>query len=113
MLNVFVPRGQGLARVPVELSSSLPADAVWIDLLEPTLEEERAVETALKIDVPTREEMKEIETSNRLYEDNGTLYMTATVAAKVDTDQPVSTAVTFILAGGCLVTNRYLDTRPF
>jgi magnesium transporter len=113
MLNVFVPRAQGLVRVPVELSSSLPADAVWIDLLEPTPEEERAVETVLRIDVPTREEMKEIETSNRLYEDNGALYMTATVAAKVDTDQPVSTAVTFILAGGRLITNRYLDTRPF
>jgi magnesium transporter len=113
MLTVFVARGPGLARVAVECSSSLPADAVWIDLLEPTPEEERAVEAALNIDVPTREEMKEIETSNRLYEDNGALYMTATVTAKVDTDQPVSTAITFILAGERLVTNRYLDTRPF
>jgi magnesium transporter len=113
MLNVFVAQAQGLARVPVELPLSLSPAVVWIDLLEPTPEEERAVEAALSIDVPTREEMKEIETSNRLYEDNGALYMTATVAAKVDTDQPVSTAVTFILAGGRLVTNRYLDTRPF
>ena len=63
--------------------------------------------------MPTREEMKEIETSNRLYEDNGALYMTATVAAQLDTDRPVSTAVTFILTGSRLVTNRYLDTKPF
>src|SRR5262245_53983248 len=57
--------------------------------------------------------MKDIETSNRLYEDNGALYMTATVAAQLDTDRPVSTAVTFILAGKRLVTNRYIDTKPF
>ena len=63
--------------------------------------------------MPTREEMKEIETSNRLYEDNGALYMTATVAAQLDTDRPVSSAVTFILVGQRLVTNRYLDTKPF
>lgn len=71
------------------------------------------METTLRIDVPTREEMKEIETSNRLYEDNGALYMTTTIAAQLDTDRPVSTAVTFILSGGRLVTNRYIQTRPF
>ena len=86
---------------------------MWIDLLEPTVEEEKLVEASLRIDVPTREEMKEIETSNRLYEDNGALYMTATIAAQLDTDRPVSMAVTFILAGNRLVTNRYLDTKPF
>src|SRR5437868_9238436 len=57
--------------------------------------------------------MKEIETSNRLYEDNGALYMTATVAARLDTDRPEIAAVTFILSNGRLITNRYLDTKPF
>jgi magnesium transporter len=113
MLNVFVPQPHGLGRVDTGTALQIPANAVWLDLLEPTVEEEKAVEAILNIDVHTREEMKEIEASNRLYEDNGALYMTATVAAKLDTDQPVSMAVTFILAGGRLVTNRYLDTKPF
>lgn len=116
MLNIFAPAPQGLTRVELDRSSGvprIPEDAVWIDLLEPTLEEERLVEASLRVDVPTREEMKEIETSNRLYEDNGALYMTATIAAQLDTDRPVSMAVTFILAGKRLVTNRYLDTKPF
>ena len=34
---------------------------VWIDLLNPTEEEERAVEAALGLEVPTRDEMAEIE----------------------------------------------------
>ncbi len=113
MLNIFVPQSTGLVRIEAGLPPGVPDDAVWIDLLEPTQEEEKLVEATLGIDVPTREEMKEIETSNRLYEDNGALYMTTTVAAQLDTDRPVSMAVTFILVGQRLVTNRYIDTKPF
>jgi magnesium transporter len=63
--------------------------------------------------VPTREEMKEIEASSRLYEDNGGLYMTITIVTKLDTDLPVNSQITFILARGKLVTNRYVDPLPF
>ncbi|MFL6550559.1 MAG: magnesium transporter CorA family protein [Povalibacter sp.] len=109
MLKIYVQRPQGLSRV----EPPVPDDAVWIDLLEPTPEEEKSVEAGLTVDVPTREEMKEIETSNRLYEDNGALYMTATVAARLDSARPEIAAVTFILAQGRLITNRYIDTKPF
>jgi magnesium transporter len=116
MLNIFVPSAQGLAKVPAGSGDDgppIPSQAIWIDLLEPTIEEEKLVEASFGVEVPTREEMKEIETSNRLYEDGGALYMTMTVAAQLDTDRPVSTAVTFILTPNRLVTNRYLDTKPF
>jgi magnesium transporter len=113
MLNVFVPRPNGLVCAEREPGSPLPADAVWIDLREPTPDEEQFVETALGIDVPTREEMREIEASNRFYEENGGLYMTATLVTKLDTDQPERTQVTFILTGSKLVTNRYTDPLPF
>lgn len=113
MLNIYAPRPRGLAQCDLGPDGRIPGDVVWIDLLEPTPEEEKLIEAALDVDVPTREEMKEIETSNRLYEDNGSLYMTMTVAAHLDTDRPVSTAVTFILSGGKLITNRYVATKPF
>ena len=113
MLNVFVQKPQGLTRIAQAADDTFPPDAVWFDLLEPTPEEEKAVEHALNIDVPTREEMREIEASNRLYEENGVLYMTATIVTKLDTDLPQSTQVTFILAGHTLVTNRYTDPLPF
>lgn len=113
MLNVFVPRPHGLVRADPSVEPRIPDDVLWVDMLEPTPEEEKLVEQTFNIDVPSREEMKEIETSNRLYEDNGALYMTATVAAQLDTDRPVSTAITFILVGDRLVTNRHIDTKPF
>ena len=112
MLNCFVPGNQGLDRLDPP-PAEIPEECVWVDLLEPTLSEERAVERLLAIDVPSREEMREIETSNRLYEENGTLYMTATVVTKIDTDRPESAAVTFILSHNRLITNRYVDPLPF
>jgi magnesium transporter len=112
MLSIYIPQPHGLAHVAAT-DAPIPESAVWLDLLEPTMAEEKAVEAHLGIEIPTREEMKEIEASNRLYEENGALYMTITVAAKLDTDRPVSSAVTFILNRGKLVTNRYLDIKPF
>ena len=91
----------------------MPAEAVWIDLLEPTPEEERKVVKFLGIEVPTREEMREIESSNRLYEEDGGLYMTATVITKIDTATPETSQITYILAGNRLITNRYVDPLPF
>jgi magnesium transporter len=113
VLSVFTPAAAGLAVTQVAPGTPIPEDAVWLDLLEPTLEEERLVEQSLGIDVPTREEMREIETSNRLYEDNGALYMTSTVLWKADTAVPETTQVTFILTSSRLVTNRYADLLSF
>ena len=53
--------------------------AVWIDLLNPTKDEDVLVEQALTISVPTREEMSEIEASSRLYHEGSGYYMTAVV----------------------------------
>jgi len=86
---------------------------VWIDLVSPTVQEDRLVEAMLGIAVPTREEMQEIEVSSRLYIENGGRYMTATLMCQADTATPKTTPVTFILSAHRLVTVRYDDPRPF
>jgi len=63
-------------------------DTVWIDLFNPTPEEEGVVEQALHLDVPTREKQKEIEASSRLYQKNGAYFMTATVLLYADPPEP-------------------------
>jgi magnesium transporter len=113
MLSAFVSQPQGLARFELRSGAAIPGEAIWLDLVEPTPSEERQVESFLSIDVPTRDEMREIESSNRLYEEDGALYMTATVVTKLDSDLPESTQITFILSASKLVTNRYVDPLPF
>ena len=113
MFSVFVPSEAALKKLPVADPAALPENAVWIDLLNPTQEEDRAVERLAGIAVPTREDMQEIEISSRLYIENGARYMTATLMCQSDTDMPKTTPVTFILAGHRLVTVRYDEPKPF
>ena len=65
-------------------SRRIPDGATWIDLEEPTNEEEALVERCIDVNVPTQDEMAEIEPSSRLYERNGALYMTVSVLRGVD-----------------------------
>jgi magnesium transporter len=93
--------------------SNMPDGLVWIDLHNPTREEEQAVERMLGIEVPTRDEMAEIEESSRLYEEDGALVMTAVLVEATGRAQPSRTQVTFVLTRRCLVTVRYADPIPF
>ena len=113
MLSVYVPRGTSLERMTLEPGQPAPEAAVWIDLVSPTVQEDKLVEALLGIAVPTREEMQEIEISSRLYIESGARYMTATLMCAADTENPRTTAVTFILANHRLVTVRYDEPRPF
>ena len=81
--------------------------------MKPTAAEDKAVERLAGIAVPTREDMQEIEISSRLYIENGARYMTATLMCAADTENPRTTAVTFILASHRLVTVRYDEPKPF
>src|SRR5690606_32078325 len=112
MLTVYCLVPAGLKRIERDPGAPLPEDAVWLDLLEPTPEEERLVEQRLGLDIPTREEMREIESSSRLYEEAGAIYLTATVVTRLDTQLPENGQITFILRGSRLVTNRYVDPLP-
>jgi len=87
--------------------------AIWIDLLAPTREEERAVQEALNLEIPTREEMQEIESSSRLYKEEVALFLTANFLYGVDEGEYGSTAITFVLAESNLVTVRYATPKAF
>jgi magnesium transporter len=113
MFSVFVPSESSLKKATVTNLEALPDAAVWIDLVKPTMAEDKAVERLAGIAVPTREDMQEIEISSRLYIENGARYMTATLMCQSDTEAPKTTAVTFILSGHRLVTVRYDDPKPF
>src|ERR1700737_3586046 len=113
MLSVFMPSESSLKKAVVDDHSTLPENAVWIDLVKPTAAEDKAVERLAGIAVPTREDMQEIEISSRLYIENGARYMTATLMCAADPQKPRPTAVTFILASHRLVTVRYDEPRPF
>ena len=86
---------------------------IWIDLLNPTADEETTLEAQLGVDVPTREEMQRLEVSGRLYKEGDALVMTAILPARGDSDDLLMAPVTFVLVAGKLVTVRYHEPRVF
>ena len=110
MLTIYQVEGQSLVRR--DPSDNCQA-AVWIDLVNPTSEEERGIEKMVGLQVPTREEMSEIEVSSRLYQEKGAYFMTATILYHVDLPDPQATAITFMLTDKQLITVRYAEPRSF
>lgn len=93
--------------------TELPGGVIWYDLLQPTLAEEAIVSRALGIELPTQDEMREIELSARLYHEDGAEFMTALTVTGIGTDDPVKSPVTFVLKGATLVTIRHVEPKSF
>jgi magnesium transporter len=85
----------------------------WVDLVNATSEEIKVVETSLGIELPTREEMKEIESTSRFYCERGARFMTTPLLVSTDTDSPQSTEIGFVLVRGMLLTLRDSDPLSF
>ena len=110
MLRAYGPDCDGSV---ISAEGQIPAGATWIDLEEPTREEEQLVERSLGFAVPTRDDMVEIEPSSRLYERDGALVMTVSVLFGVQEGHPQSEPISFMLKEGKLVTVRYVTPKPW
>ncbi len=110
MLRTYGPGCDG--RIIDAASERIPDDATWIDLEEPTPEEEALVERCIAVDVPTQADLSEIEPSSRLYERDGALYMTVSALRGLEEHLPTTTPIGFVLAANRLVTIRYATPKP-
>lgn len=113
MIHLYSRTPQGLRATAADLLQGIPSELIWIDLLRPSLDEEHLIEQALRLDIPTREELQEIEVSSRLFTEGNASYMTANLICHADTDHPQTTPVTFVLSENRLITIRYEEPRPF
>ena len=111
MLTIYESDGKCLKLH--DAAEPITGNCVWIDLLQPTQEEDRFVEEVLMVDIPTRAEMREIEPSNRFYQEKGAYFMTASIVYNVEAPVPSISPITFILAGDRLVTVRYGEPKAF
>src|SRR4051812_23129948 len=98
MLHVYVPQTGTVDRLELPAETPIPPTAIWLDLFEPTADERSRVEKVLGIQLPSREEMQEIEPSSRLYNEIDASYMTVTIMSQADTPFPKVEPFTFVLA---------------
>lgn len=111
MLNAYAVQNEALVRVETS-HDAVPVEVKWVDLLSPQQGEDKALERCLGIEIPTREEMQEIEPSSRLYVDHGVRYMTATTLCNTELGTPKLTQISFVLAPHRLITVRYDTPKP-
>jgi magnesium transporter len=95
---------------PSELQ--VPASAIWIDLIEPTIEEDQKVQEFVGVPVPTKADPEYTEPPEAHYSENGVRYLHAPFISEPD-DTPDVTGVTFVIARTALVTVRYHPVETF
>jgi magnesium transporter len=113
MLRAITPPGD-VNLIEIDAAAGvLPEHAIWIDMFNPTRAEELFIEATTGVAVPSLADMDEIETSSRLYEENGAIYLTATIATGIMRESPESHSVSFILTPRHLITVRYAEILSF
>lgn len=111
MITVYSRIEGRVVEQPLAAGEPLPPGAVWIDLLRPDDAERRVAAAALGCDLPTREEMREIEASSQVYVEDGAIFLTASVIARADTPHPEQGEVTFVLTRAMVATVRFTEPR--
>lgn len=113
MLRAITPPGE-TNLIEIDAGTGvLPENSIWIDMINPTRAEELFIEATTGVEVPSREDMDEIEVSSRLYQENGAIYMTATIATGILRENPETHPVSFILTPAHLITVRYAEIQSF
>lgn len=95
-----------------EASSALPMVS-WIDLLQPTNEERASVEGGYGLNLPSREELSQVELSSRLSERNGALYLSMPAVSHMSGLDQAQSPLGFVLSEKLLVTIRYAQLHAF
>ena len=102
-----------LTAYPVSMHAEASRHACWIDLLSPTNEERASVEGRYGLKLPSREDLSEVESSSRVSEENGVLFLSMPIVSHASAlDEPPS-PVGFVLSKDLLVTIRYTQLRSF
>ncbi len=121
MFTAFVREADRLVRIDTPTTDIATTDTaiiaapaiLWADILRPDAADAAQAAALLGIDIPTLQEMEEIEPSARLYEEAGAQFMTVPIVVGLDSDAPQLAPVTFIVGAASLVTVRHAEAAPF
>jgi magnesium transporter len=82
-------------------------EGVWIDLLDPTDQEQSIIERTFGLRVPPIEELSEIESTSRLRTERDALYMSAPLVSVAQDGRWILVPTGFVLAKKLLMTVRF------
>ena len=114
MIKVFYRLGKEISftQSKTEFATISKENVLWIDLLDPTGDEKRAIETYLGTTIQTKAEAEEIESSSRFSEEGDIIFANTNFLSPAD-DEMLMDPVSFILSGGLITTLREIPLRSF
>ena len=112
VINIFYKKNGTieLAQSVSALRGLAPDLAIWIDLLAPSGEEKHSVEEFLGVEIQSRAEAEEIESSSRFWEEENAIYANTNFMIP-GPDEYSMEAVSFTLVGNSLTTLREVPLR--
>ncbi len=112
VINIFYKKNGTieLAQSVSALRGLTPDLAIWIDLLAPSGEEKHSVEEFLGVEIQSRAEAEEIESSSRFWEEENAIYANTNFMIP-GPDEYSMEAVSFTLVGNSLTTLREVPLR--
>lgn len=102
MLQAYVVKGERLE--PVSSDPATLRNAYWVDVYEPTPEEQKTIEQALGITLRIPEASTKFQISTPLRVSDGVVTLTALLLAGLDVHRPKLITISFIRTKGPLVT---------
>jgi magnesium transporter len=113
MISIYYKQNNSILKLDNITDKKFEEEPVWIDLYNMTREEELYAESIVGINIPSLEEMKDIELSSRLYHRDGAVNMTASIVVNALSEQPELSAITFVIYKNTVITVRYSDPIAF
>ena len=112
MIKIFYRRGNEIivSQSETEFAAIGKEKVLWIDLLQPTGEQKRAVEAFLGTEIQSRAEAEEIESSSRFYEEGNSIFANTNFLSPSG-DGMLMDPVSFILSDKILTTVREIPLR--
>ncbi len=114
MINVFVLNNRRLNQLHVETLDDLKnSDPIWIDLVAPDEKETSWIKELYGLDLPTVEQMQDLEASARFFEsDGGELHLHSDFLLEID-EESRNVPVAFILRKNTLLSFHLEDLPVF
>ena len=114
MLTIYLKQYNKIVRnADLKLFDELGYDDIlWIDLLSPTIKEQKAVENFMEISLQSRQQVEEIESTSKYSETENAIFSNANFFVATEDGFSVE-PVSFIVSEGVLITVRNAEFRTF
>jgi magnesium transporter len=106
MIRYYFKGHQNILKEDAQLLNAETDGLIWIDLLDPSLEDIETVEAKYQVNIPSRLQQEEIESSSRYFENEDYLVINSTFIKISEAYAFQNVHVSFVLKGTLLITYR-------